>query len=320
MFLLAKILVTAIIVYLLFYHSPLSSSAQERLDLYSESVLLMDGKNGEIIYKKQGEKQMYPASITKIVTGILALEMGKPQEQVIISEETTTIEGTRVYLLEDEVVSLERLVQGLMISSGNDAGHAIAEHLAGSEEDFSEKMNEFIRKRLDLQNTNFTNPHGLFNENHYTTAYDMAEITRYALSNEDFREIVATKEMEWNGKGWETTIFNHNRMLWNYDGAFGVKNGFVQRSGFTLVTAAERNNRELIVVVLNAGTADQSYQDTIRLLDYGFKNYAQEEMKEKEFFLNTNPTPYYPNQLIEPLEKFRILKLEVIETREERMK
>lgn len=157
MFLLPKILVTAIIVYLLFYHSPLSSSAQERLDLYSESVLLMDGKTGEIIYEKQGEKQMYPASITKIVTGILALEMGKPEEQVIISEETTTIEGTRVYLLEDEVVSLERLVQGLMISSGNDAGHAIAEHLAVSEEDFSEKMNEFIRKRLDLQNTNFTN-------------------------------------------------------------------------------------------------------------------------------------------------------------------
>lgn len=301
---LARILVVIFSIITLSTSLSIQSFAQEEITLHSEAALLMDGKTGQVLYEEQGHKQMYPASITKIVTGIMALEMADPEERVTISKKSTEVEGTSVYLLEDEEVSLQRLVQGLMINSGNDAGHAIAEHIADSEEEFSEKMNEFVRKKTNVENTNFTNPHGLFNENHYTTAYDMAEITRYALRNDDFRNIVSTKEMEWNGEGWETDIYNHNRMLWRYEGAFGVKNGFVQMSGFTLVTAAERDGHELIAVVLKSGTAEQSYQDTEKLLDYGYKAYDQETLPEGKEFSSEEGTLFYaPHEIKFSLKK-----------------
>nr|WP_275980375.1 D-alanyl-D-alanine carboxypeptidase family protein [Halalkalibacter alkaliphilus] len=254
------------------------------MSLYSETAILMDAETGEILFHQEMNQKMYPASITKIVTAMVAIEEGNLDDTVTVSEEAVNVIGTRVYLLEDEQVSLLKLVQGLLINSGNDAGTAIAEHMSGSEELFSRKMNRFIEEKIGVQDTNFTNPHGLYDEEHTTTAYDMAKITQYAMQNETFREIVGTKEMEWVGEGWETVIYNHNRLLWHYDGATGVKNGFVRKSGYTLVTTAKRNGMELIAVTLNAPSSDHAYNDMITLFDYGFEHFQTNVLFSNKIF------------------------------------
>ncbi|MCL7749174.1 D-alanyl-D-alanine carboxypeptidase family protein [Halalkalibacter alkaliphilus] len=259
-------------------------AANETLSLYSETAILMDAETGEILFHQEMNQKMYPASITKIVTAMVAIEEGNLDDTVTVSEEAVNVIGTRVYLLEDEQVSLLKLVQGLLINSGNDAGTAIAEHMSGSEELFSRKMNRFIEEKIGVQDTNFTNPHGLYDEEHTTTAYDMAKITQYAMQNETFREIVGTKEMEWVGEGWETVIYNHNRLLWHYDGATGVKNGFVRKSGYTLVTTAKRNGMELIAVTLNAPSSDHAYNDMITLFDYGFEHFQTNVLFSNKIF------------------------------------
>jgi D-alanyl-D-alanine carboxypeptidase/D-alanyl-D-alanine carboxypeptidase (penicillin-binding protein 5/6) len=259
-------------------------AANETLSLYSETAILMDAETGEILFNQDMNQKMYPASITKIVTAMVAIEEGNLDDIVTVSEEAVNVIGTRVYLLEDEQVSLLKLVQGLLINSGNDAGTAIAEHMSGSEELFSRKMNRFIEEKIGVQDTNFTNPHGLYDEEHITTAYDMAKITQYAMQNETFREIVGTKEMEWIGEGWETVIYNHNRLLWHYDGVTGVKNGFVRKSGYTLVTTAKRNGMELIAVTLNAPSSDHAYNDMITLFDYGFEHFQTNVLFSHKIF------------------------------------
>ncbi|WP_229753302.1 D-alanyl-D-alanine carboxypeptidase family protein [Paenibacillus segetis] len=241
--------------------------------LNSEAVILIDGTTGTILYEKDSEKLMYPASITKIVTGIIALEEGNINDLVTVSKNARNIDGTRVYLVEGEQVSLLKLIQGMLINSGNDAATAIAEHFDGSEAQFAERMNQFVREKVGTRNTTFQNPHGLFDENHVTTAYDMALITQYAMKNPVFRSIVSTKSMEWIGEGWETTIYNHNRLLWRYEGTTGVKNGYVTQSGYTLVASAKREGSEWIAVTLNASSAELAYSDMENLFDYGFNNY-----------------------------------------------
>jgi len=184
-----------------------SVSAQEitTLDLDSEAAVLMDGETGQILYGKNETKRMYPASITKIATAIYALEKGNLQDQVTISEEATHVAGTRVYLEPGEVVSLEKLIIGMLVNSGNDAAYAIAEHIDGDILNFSRNINRFLREKIGVKNTNFTNPHGLFAEDHYTTPVDMGLITRYAMKNEQFRKYFRIKEYEWNGLSWQTT-------------------------------------------------------------------------------------------------------------------
>jgi D-alanyl-D-alanine carboxypeptidase/D-alanyl-D-alanine carboxypeptidase (penicillin-binding protein 5/6) len=251
-------------------------------DLFSESVLLIDAKSGNVLYEKDSERIMYPASITKIVTAIIAIEEGDLEDIVTVSENARNQEGSRVYLLEGEKVTLEKLVQGLMINSGNDAGTAIAEHFDGNEKAFAKRMNTFMEEKMGVENTNFVNPHGLFHPDHVTTAKDMAKIAQYAMENETFRDIVSTKEMYWKGEGWETTLFNHHRLLWDYEGTTGVKNGFVPEAGHTLVTSVERDGMELIAVTLKAASKYYSYWDTMSLLDYGFANFMTEEIEKGE--------------------------------------
>ncbi len=251
-------------------------------DLFSESVILIDAKSGNILYEKDSNRSMYPASITKIVTAIIAIEEGNLEDIVTVSKNARDQDGSRVYLLEGEKVTLEKLIQGLMINSGNDAGTAIAEHFDGSEKAFAKRMNDFVNENIGVEDTNFVNPHGLFHKDHVTTAKDMAKIAQYAMENDKFREIVSTKEMDWVGEGWETTLFNHHRLLWDYEGTTGVKNGFVPEAGHTLVTSAERDGMELIAVTLNAASKYYSYWDTMSLLDYGFANFITEEIERGE--------------------------------------
>lgn len=250
------------------------AAGENKPDIKSESAVMIDAKTGDILYQKNSTEQMYPASITKIVTGILAVESGKLEESVIVSSEAVKADGTRVYLLEGEQVPLKKLVQGLMINSGNDAAIAIAEYMAGDVASFADQMNEFAKK-VGADNTHFVNPNGLFDVEHYTTAEDMAKITQYAMKNDEFREIVSTKELPWVGEGWETTLRNHHQLLWDYPGTTGVKNGYVDESKHTLVTAVSREGLDVIIVTLKAPSSRAAYWDTIAIGDYGFGSFER---------------------------------------------
>ncbi|ETT40479.1 MULTISPECIES: D-alanyl-D-alanine carboxypeptidase family protein [Paenibacillus] len=246
---------------------------KDHFSLNSEAAILIDGTTGSILFHKESDRLMYPASITKIVTGIIAIEEGNLDDIVTVSKAARSIDGTRVYLLEGERVPLLKLVQGLLINSGNDAATAVAEYFDESEAQFAERMNEFVSETIGVKNTTFQNPHGLFDQKHQTTAYDMARITQYAMKNPLFRSIVSTKEMEWVGEGWETTLYNHNKLLWRYEGTTGVKNGFVDQSGYTLVASAKRGSSEWIAVTLKSDSSELAYSDMVNLFDYGFEHY-----------------------------------------------
>ncbi|MCR6110742.1 D-alanyl-D-alanine carboxypeptidase [Bacillus sp. A301a_S52] len=269
------IIITVIISHLFLPSYPTStaslSSTSSPFD--SEAYVVVDANSGEKLLGENSDTVMYPASITKIVTAIMAIETLDLDETVTISEEAVNADGTRVYLLENEEVTVRQLLYGLMVSSGNDAAIALAEHMAGSVEAFSKDMNEFVKKNIGVSSTHFTNPHGLFNEEHVTTASDMAKISAYAMKNNSFRDLVATESYEWIGEGWETTLYNHHPLLRQLETVIGIKNGYVEKSGFTLVTAAEKGGTELIVVTLNSTTSALGKRDTERLLDYSFKHY-----------------------------------------------
>ncbi|MDQ0088812.1 D-alanyl-D-alanine carboxypeptidase/D-alanyl-D-alanine carboxypeptidase (penicillin-binding protein 5/6) [Paenibacillus anaericanus] len=282
--------------------------------LNSEAVILIDGTTGTILFEQDSEKLMYPASITKIVTGIIAIEEGNTNDIVTVSKNARNVDGTRVYLLEGEQVPMLKLIQGMLINSGNDAATAIAEHIDGSEAQFAERMNQFIRDKIGTRNTTFQNPHGLFDVNHVTTAYDMAIITQYAMNNPLFRSIVGTKSLEWIGKGWETTIFNHNRLLWRYEGTTGVKNGYVLQSGYTLVASAMRDGSEWIAVTLNAGSAELAYSDMENLFDYGFNNYQTNQYTVDPLLIQKYQDRFQvPDQLVFTSKKSESFKVELNE-------
>ena len=266
--------------------------ASEQPQLVSESAILMDAKSGEVLYDKQGNAQMYPASLTKIATTIMALERGDLDTNVTITEEAIDVVGTTVFLMEDEELPLEQLVKGMLINSGNDASSAVALELSGSKEAFIEEFNEYLQTTVGLEDTYFTNPHGLFHENHVTTANDLATLTQYAMQNEEFREMAAIETLDWQSESWETTIINHHQLVRDHEKILGVKNGFVSQSGFTLSTFAEVEDTELVAITLNAPTADDTYRDTLELFRYGFENYATETLPEGEQFQGSDGLTY----------------------------
>ncbi|MBE4906907.1 D-alanyl-D-alanine carboxypeptidase [Bacillus luteolus] len=266
----------------------------------SESAVLMDAKTGSILYEKNSSARMYPASVTKIATAIVAIEEGKLDDIVTVSENARYVEGTRVYLEPGEQVSLIKLVQGLLINSGNDAGVAIAEHMDGSVEDFSKRMNQFLKEKVGIHDTNFVNPHGLYHDQHYTTAYDIALLTSYALKNDTFKEIFSTNELEWKGESWDTVIYNHHEMLTHrpYEGIVGGKNGYVQKSGHTLATVAERENLTLVAVTMKTNLKSIIYKDTAALLDYGFENFKTTVIPSTKVFKDKQNNNYYPTNSV----------------------
>lgn len=260
----------------LFIHTVFSEDMPVPPDLSSEAAIVMEADTGVILFEKNSRTPMYPASITKIATAIYAIENGDLDDIVTVSSKARNTEGTRVYLEEGEQVTLQKLLQGLLVNSGNDAGMAVAEHLSGGVELFSSDLNEYLKNIIGIHDTNFENPHGLFNAEHVTTAEDMAKITQYAMKNEFFMDLFGTKEIEWNGDSWDTTLYTHHKLLREtpYEGVTGGKNGFVPQAGSTLVTTAKRENLNLIVVTLKSASESEAYKDTIKLLDYGFENFV----------------------------------------------
>jgi D-alanyl-D-alanine carboxypeptidase len=210
------------------------------------------------------------ASTTKIMTAIVALEKGNTKDIVKISGKAASVEGSSMYLKAGERISLGNLIYGLMLVSGNDAATAIAEHIAGDEEKFAKMMNAKA-KEIGAENTHFTNPHGLSDDEHYTTAKDLAKITAYGLKNPVFAQIVKTvsKTVEREELG-KTVLVNHNKLLKSYEGCIGVKTGFTKATGRCLVSATERDGVKLVCVTLNAG---DDWNDHKKMCDGIFETY-----------------------------------------------
>ena len=207
------------------------------------------------------------ASTTKIMTALVAIESSPLDKNVMISDMAIGTEGSSLYLKKGEIMSMSDLLMGLMLRSANDAAAAIAYEISGSIEAFADKMNEKAAS-IGVTDTHFTNPHGLDDENHYTTAADLAIITAEALKNDTFLEIVSTEKcIIKNFDGEARLLTNHNKLLSLYDGAIGVKTGFTKKSGRCLVGAAERDGMRLIAVTINA---PDDWNDHEALFDFGF--------------------------------------------------
>ena len=251
------------------------------VDLSARAAVLIDGKSGKVLFEKNKDERLPMASTTKIMTGLLACESKKMKKVVTVSPVASGTEGSSLWLEPGEKQTLENLTYGLMLRSGNDAAVAIAEYLGGSTEAFALMMNERAKK-IGVQNTGFQNPNGLDAEGHFTTAYDLALISREAMKNKKFRKIVSTKSktIPWESSEWDRSLTNHNKMLWRYEGCNGIKTGFTKKSGRCLVTSAKRGKTELICVTLNA---PDDWNDHTKMLDYGFETLGVTE--EKTVFL-----------------------------------
>ena len=245
----------------------------------ARSAVLIEAESGRVLYQQNAFLRLPMASTTKIMTAIVAIESGDTKRTVAVSPDAVGIEGSSVYLYPGEQLTMEELLYALLLESANDAATAIAIAVAGSVEGFSRKMNEKAES-LGLTATHFTNPHGLDDEAHYTTAYDLAVLSAYALKNEAFRTICATTRKTIPLKGDEGTrvLVNHNKMLTRYEGAIGVKTGFTKRSGRCLVSAAERDGLTLIAVTLGA---PDDWRDHAAMLDFGFESYQSVLLAEK---------------------------------------
>ena len=260
----------------------------------AKSAILISADSGDIIYELNPHQRLPMASTTKIMTAIVAIESGVPLDKIIkITKQMTGAEGTSIYLYENERFTLLDLIYALLLNSANDAAEAIAIGVAGSIEKFAVMMNEKVRE-LNLKDTNFTNPHGLDNDMHYTSAYDLAKIAAYSLENETFYKIASEQtriiypknEDGTDSKAGARYLRNHNKMLRLYKDAIGVKTGFTKRSGRCLVSAAERNGTRLVAVTLSASN---DWNDHIEMLNYGFANYHSVDLcKEKEYTFNVN--------------------------------
>lgn len=258
-------------------------AAADNLTVSADAAILMDAKTGQILFAKNPLKKRPPASTTKIMTALLALETAGMNDIVTVSKKAAYTEGSSMYLTTGEKLRVSDLLYGALMNSGNDACVALAEHIAGSTASFAELMN---MKALSLGavNTHFTNPHGLPDPNHYTCAYDLALIARDALKNQTFAQIVSTRSkiVDWPGQKWNRKLENTNKLLWNYIWADGIKTGTTSAAGQCLISSATKGNRHLISVVLHSGNR---WQDSINMFEYGFNKfeYQQVAVKGAEF-------------------------------------
>ena len=245
----------------------------------AETAILLEAHSGRILYEKRGDQKMFPASTTKVMTALLAVEAGEFDHMVKVSASAATQEGSSIYLTPGERVSRGDLIYGLMLRSGNDAAMALAEDLSGSKEAFAARMNQRAAE-LGAKNTSFLNPSGLHHQEHYTTARDLALISREAMKNQNFRTVagarsyVATRE-----PGAYNYFYNKNKVLYQYEGGTGIKIGYTRVAGRCLVASSKREGMELICVVLNA---PGWFQDTYALMDYGYRSYQLEHIARAE--------------------------------------
>lgn len=229
------------------------------------SAILMDADSGRVLYERNADRKMLIASTTKILTALVAIEEGDLHDSVKVSREAAYTEGSAMYLTEGETLTLETLLYGVLLCSGNDAAVAVAQHVGGSAKGFVALMNEKARE-LGMEHSSFANPNGLDDEQHYSTARDMAKLARAALENETLMRIASTRSVTIGGR----TMTNHNKLLHYVDGCLGLKTGYTKAAGRTLVSCAEKNGQRLIAVTLQDGN---DWADHQTLYEYGFSAY-----------------------------------------------
>ncbi len=272
-------------------------AADTPTNIVGEGAVLIDAATGKVLYEKNAHKQLYPASCTKILTGILALENLELDSPAVIDAEASFTEGSRVFLLEGEEITVEEVLYALFLESANDAAICLAKMISGTVEDFAVLMNAKA-KEIGALNSNFVNPNGLTNEEHVTTAYDLAMIAKYAMQNPKFREFVSTYQYTIPATNLQEAryLYNTNRLLYDtthtvtvngevreckYEGITGIKTGYTNAAGNCLVAGAVRDGVELIAVTLHSNYPEgaenaaprSQYADCISMLDWGFEHY-----------------------------------------------
>jgi len=300
----------------LFNQESIETTGNKSPKISAGAAIVLDTVSGRVLYEKNAYTRRSIASTTKIMTAIVALENGNDDEDVIVSKRAAAISGSQVNIKEGKSYKLGDLMYAMMLRSGNDAAIAIAEHVGGSVEAFADMMN---RKAAEIgaTNTNFVTPHGLDDPQHYSTPYDLAIITQYALKNEKFCRIVGTKNSTFEGSG----ITNTNEMLSLYPGADGVKTGYTGQAGRCLVTSATQNGWRIISVVLNCASRPVRAQSSKVILDYVFGNYKNYEYfkKGQEVYkielnkgLKNKVSVYSDKDLSIPLKLEEVDRLEVV--------
>lgn len=250
------------LLYILFSILPCQAGA---VSTSAASAILMDADSGRVLYEQNADARMLIASTTKIMTALVAIREGDLADVVTVKREATLTEGSSMYLKEGEQLTLETLLYGLMLCSGNDAAVAIADHVGGSQAGFVKLMNETARE-FGMDNSSFANPNGLDAEDHYSTARDMAVLACAAMENETLVRIVSTRSITIGGR----TMTNHNKLLSYMNGCIGLKTGYTRAAGRTLVSCAERNGQRLVAVTLQDGN---DWADHQTLFEYGFSTY-----------------------------------------------
>lgn len=239
------------------------------------SAVVIEASTGHVIYSRNADRKMFPASTTKMMTLIMALESGRMDEVVTVGPNADGAEGSTLWLNSGEHIPLRELLHGMIMVSGNDAAIAIAEHLDGTVYQFAQHMTKRAHE-LGAKSTNFTNPHGLPDDNHYTTAHDLALLAAYGYKLAEFEDIVTAKEKSYDWiHDFPKILRSENQMLWLYRGGNGIKTGYTDKAGRCLISAAKRDGIQIISVVLDS---EYMWNDSILLLDYGFQNVKFEKL------------------------------------------
>lgn len=251
-----------------------TAKAAELPAVSAQSAIVYQADTGRVLYEKNADTPMRIASTTKIMTALVALEQCDLQDTVTITAEMANVEGSSMYLQAGVDYTVEELLYGLMLASGNDAAAAIAIHTAGDEASFAELMNRKAAA-LGMSDTHFENPHGLDSDAHYSTALDMAKLMACAMENSSFAKIAGTNNITIKG----LTYVNHNKLLWQCDGVIGGKTGYTMAAGRTLVTCCERNGQRLICVTLNA---PDDWADHAALYTWAYETYTTHVLLKKD--------------------------------------
>lgn len=280
--------------------------------------IVMELNSNRILHQKNAFDKKYMASTTKILTAITIIENCNIDDIITVSKQTVGIEGSSIYLEEGENLSVKDLLYGLMLRSGNDCAETLAVHCSKSISNFANLMNDTANK-IGAKQSNFVNPHGLHDNNHYTTAYDLALISCHAMKNNIFREIVGTKEIDipFTTKNCNRHLINKNKMLYQFDGATGIKTGYTKKAGRCLVSSCFRNGMEIICVVLNC---PPMFEKSKELLSNAFNNYYLYKIVDKTEIFDFLPVENtdvlcgltIKNDIILPLTKYECSNIKIM--------
>jgi len=275
---LRKVLVFLFIILIILSNTALVSTSAEAAGVNAaqpqtngKAAVLMDASSGRVLYEKNSHDRLPQASLTKIMTALLVIENGDLNKEVTVSENAANTPECSIYLEPGETLTRLELLYGAMLHSGNDAAMTLAESVSGNELSFVKLINQRARQ-LEMNDTHFCNPHGLEAAGHYSSAYDLALLSRKALANQVFAQVVGTKQklIPWAGHNEDRVLINMNRLLYRYDGTIGVKTGYTKEAGNCVVGAARKGDMVLVAVSMNSTAV---YDDLQQMLDYGFENY-----------------------------------------------